>query len=240
MGPEIELNPTLDWVAIAKEYSIHKRIQIPNILTEQSAERLLLCLEKEVTWHFAFMSDSPNLISYTDIGNKTDLELREFRQQLSDISKKNTFQYNYDCYPLLQAYKEKWHPTLYINRWLEFVNSQVMLTVIRKLTDISDIVRGDGQATRYGPNQYLTRHTDDVPSEGRRVAYVMNLSKEWDPNWGGYLQFFTENGNLHEAYLPRFNSLSLFKVPQDHSVGVIAHFAKKYRYGLTGWFRAPQ
>jgi Rps23 Pro-64 3,4-dihydroxylase Tpa1-like proline 4-hydroxylase len=36
---------------------------------------------------------------------------------------------------------------------------------------------------------------------------------------------------------PRFNALHLFKVPQRHSVSLVAPFAGAPRLSITGWLR---
>jgi SM-20-related protein len=53
-------------------------------------------------------------------------------------------------------------------------------------------------------------------AEGWRVAYVLNLTREWQPQWGGYLLFHDEDGDVIAGYKPRFDALNLFAVPQAH------------------------
>lgn len=236
----IELNPSLNWAALATDYSRKNRLQIPNFLADESATRLFQCLEKEIEWHLAYRDGGPGLVSYKSLNGKSPEEFRQFQKRLAQVAAQAPFHYLYDCYPLLQAYKENWHPDLYINKWLEFVNTEEVLTAIRKLTSLNDITRADAQAARYGPNHYLTRHTDEEPSEGRLAAYVLNLTQGWDPNWGGYLQFFENGKNLTDGFMPEFNALNIFTVPQDHSVANISQFAQRFRYTLVGWFRAAE
>ncbi|HEX5536856.1 MAG TPA: 2OG-Fe(II) oxygenase family protein [Sphingobium sp.] len=40
--------------------------------------------------------------------------------------------------------------------------------------------------------------------------------------------------------MPRFNALSLFRVPQRHHVGCVAPFAPKPRISITGWLRTER
>ena len=237
---EIELNSQLNWDELAEEYKHKQRLQIPNLLTDSSAQRILQCLENEIEWHLAYYDGSARLLSYKELREKTPEQFSELQAYLKKVAGESVFHYMYDCYPLIRAYKENWQPDLILNRWLEFINGEMLLSAMRKLTGHTDITRADSQATRYGPNQYLTRHNDDVPSEARRVAYVYNLTNSWDPNWGGYLQFFDKGKNLNDGFFPEFNTLNVFSVPQDHSVGCISQFAKRYRYTMVGWLRAPE
>jgi Rps23 Pro-64 3,4-dihydroxylase Tpa1-like proline 4-hydroxylase len=74
--------------------------------------------------------------------------------------------------------------------------------------------------------------------EGWQVAYVMNFcAEEWRPDWGGYLLFYDEDGDVVAGFKPRFNALNLFRVPQKHSVTYVAPFAPIARFAITGWFR---
>jgi Rps23 Pro-64 3,4-dihydroxylase Tpa1-like proline 4-hydroxylase len=73
---------------------------------------------------------------------------------------------------------------------------------------------------------------------GRRAAYVLNLTPEWRPDWGGLLQFYDAMGNVSRAFTPGFNVLNIFRVPQPHSVSWVTPLAAAPRYAVTGWLRA--
>jgi Rps23 Pro-64 3,4-dihydroxylase Tpa1-like proline 4-hydroxylase len=99
-------------------------------------------------------------------------------------------------------------------------------------------VKGDAQATLYGPNHFLSMHDDSHMAEGWRVAYVMNFcGADWRPDWGGYLMFYDEHGDAVAGFRPRFNALNMFRVPQKHNVTYVPPFAPVARFAITGWFR---
>jgi Rps23 Pro-64 3,4-dihydroxylase Tpa1-like proline 4-hydroxylase len=66
---------------------------------------------------------------------------------------------------------------------------------------------------------------------------VINLSRNWQADWGGLLQFLDSDGEVVRTLMPRFNTISLFRVPADHLVSPVAPFATGARYAITGWFR---
>jgi Rps23 Pro-64 3,4-dihydroxylase Tpa1-like proline 4-hydroxylase len=69
---------------------------------------------------------------------------------------------------------------------------------------------------------------------------VLNLTiPDWKSEWGGFLNFFDEYGNIEAGFRPMFNSLNLFLVPQRHSVSYVAPFAPVGRYAITGWAMDP-
>ena len=83
----------------------------------------------------------------------------------------------------------------------------------------------------------LRRHHDRAEGSKRQAAYVFNLTETWRPEWGGLLMFHDDNRDVTRALVPRWNALNLFRVPQDHSVSLVAPFAPVSRLSVTGWFR---
>ena len=57
-------------------------------------------------------------------------------------------------------------------------------------------------------------------------------------DWGGLLLFHDGQDNVTRGYLPVFNSLNLFSVPQRHNVTWVTPLAAAPRYAVTGWLRA--
>jgi Rps23 Pro-64 3,4-dihydroxylase Tpa1-like proline 4-hydroxylase len=144
----------------------------------------------------------------------------------------------YAQYPMVRAYLEKWgeHPAL--DALLEHINDVPLLSLVREVTGMEQLVKGDAQATLYGPNHFLAMHDDSHMAEGWRVAYVMNFcAEDWRPDWGGYLMFYDEHGDAVGGFRPRFNALNMFRVPQKHNVTYVPPFAPVARFAITGWFR---
>ena len=119
-----------------------------------------------------------------------------------------------------------------------FLNSDSTLDWVREVTGYSEITEASAQATRYIPGQFLTRHNDLNADEQRRVAYVMSFTKDWHSDWGGLLQFHTDNGVPRDAWVPGFNTLSMFDVKHVHGVTYVTPFAAQPRLSVTGWFLA--
>ena len=148
---------------------------------------------------------------------------------------REAFQFVYDSYMLGKARAEGWDPDLPLHAVLDFFNSPDYLGFVRYLTGDDTITALNAQATRYRPGQFLTPHDDKHSGEGRRYAYVLNLSPRWKADWGGQLQFLDAEGNVIESLLPRWNTLSMFKVPQPHLVSLVSPWAGENRLAITGW-----
>ena len=130
--------------------------------------------------------------------------------------------------------------TLY--RWSERDGLSVFLEpsgdFIRDFTGDRELMMVGAQATRYLPGEFLRTHDDRHEQEARRFAYVLNLSRDWEADWGGLLHFVDDAGGVSASYVPNFNSLSLFKVPARHHVGLVAPWARQPRLAITGWWHA--
>jgi Rps23 Pro-64 3,4-dihydroxylase Tpa1-like proline 4-hydroxylase len=92
--------------------------------------------------------------------------------------------------------------------------------------------------SRYRAGNFLTLHNDRQDGAERLAAYVLGLTPEWRPEWGGLLLFHGPDGEVERGLIPRFNVLNLFAVPKAHSVSVVAPFAPAPRLSVAGWLRA--
>jgi SM-20-related protein len=119
--------------------------------------------------------------------------------------------------------------------WLASADARL---VWEELTGLKNIVHVVAFASRYDPGHFLLPHTDAVNGESRRYAFVINLSGRWRPEWGGQLQFLSDDGQIAESMLPIFNSLVVFEVPQLHQVSYIAPYALMPRLAISGWLHA--
>jgi len=151
---------------------------------------------------------------------------------------RDEFEFMYSSYPLMDERLKAANPDLFLYKWMDYVNSEAFLPFIRKVTGMDNLVRADGQGTWYRKGQFLTLHNDFDPSDdGKRVAYVLSFSRDWRPDWGGFLQFYDEDFNIEAGFMPRFNAISMFETPQNHSVTYVAPFCGNRRLAITGWFR---
>ncbi len=236
------LNPALDVTRLSQEFRHRRRIQIHDVLLPEAAERLYQCLQHEVPWGVAYIDGEQSVILTADkVAAFTPadwLNLNE-RVQARALEK---FQFIYNSYMMVTAYKEKRDPGLVLHEMLEFINASPFLELMRNVTGIPNIIKADAQATCYIPGHFLKRHNDHVADQYREIAYVINLTKGWQADWGGLLQFMDDDGRVTDTFFPAFNSLSLFQVPMWHHVSYVSPFATRARYAITGWgmSRPPQ
>ncbi len=221
-----------DLVGLSSLLIQDKHLVIEDFLTKEFSKRIGLCLEKEVDWGVACRIDKISK-TFLQANDFTDLDLEvqaKFKSQSHE-----EFQFLYNTYMMVTAYLDKRDPSHFLNRVLEWLNTKETLDFFRRLTQQKNIVKTTAQATRYLPGHFLTQHNDENIEEGRLYAYVLGLSKDWNPDWGGILNILDDKGNIVKSIAPKYNSLSLFKVPQNHFVSYVTPFAKRERLSITGW-----
>lgn len=234
---EIKLNENLDWEALGREFQVSKRIQIRDILKEECAERILQCLAQEVPWRFVYYDgENPVQLTVDELKAKSQPELQSIHDGILARARSG-YQYAYHTYPMVEGYLNKKDPGLYLHKVFEFINSEPYLDFIRTVTGVPEIRKGNAHAACYNPTQFLGRHNDYPPNEGWHAACVLNFTKGWKPDWGGFMQFYDNDFNIDLALMPRFNVLNMFVAPQEHSVSYVAPFAGTPRYTVTTFFQ---
>jgi Rps23 Pro-64 3,4-dihydroxylase Tpa1-like proline 4-hydroxylase len=232
------IDPGIDLEYWRGELARRSRVQVAGWLAPEAAEAAHACLAHEVRWNLAHRTaDGPQTVPHAALA-ALDAAGRDALLADAQALARHDYAFAYDCWHMVSAYKEGREPGLLLHRVLEVMNSPDYLGFARALTGEPRIRRASAQATRYRPGQFLKYHTDIDTREGRLYAYVINLSRRWEADWGGLLQFVDESGAVVDTFLPRFNSLSLFRVPQGHAVSLVAPWAGEERLAITGWFMA--
>lgn len=235
-----EVNPDLDRKSLARAFNEEGRVQIRNVLTPDTAHEVRKVLSRYTEWGVAWQAgqDGPHSLLPGRGGQPSQEENAEIGRKIISAVKGSDYAFIYGHFPILTAYQEKWNEGSPHDLLLEYINSEPFLDLVREVTSIPELVKGDAQATLYRPGHFLGVHSDSHVAEGWRVAYVLSMANEdWRPEWGGYLQFHNEEGDVVAGYRPRFNALNLLAVPQKHSVSYVPPFAPSERYAITGWFR---
>lgn len=237
------LNPDLNLEAATETYAKHQRVRIHHFFDAEKCQALDKCLKLEVPWGLASIENGQGRTRAMD--SLARMTQEDWRTYLASIQKsaREEFQYLYNTYMMVTAFKEGRDPELFLHRVFEFLNSEPLLQLVRNVTGDNDIRKADAQATRYLPGHFLKRHNDYfevTDNDSRRVAYVINMTENWEADWGGLLQFMDNNGRVEETWIPSYNSLNLFKVPTWHCVSCVAPYATRPRLSITGWFRTHE
>ena len=215
----------------------HGRVQIPGFLQEPSALRLHQCLREEVPWETAQRSDAV-LPDGQDRSPPPGSAEDEAALAATCLRAREGFEFYFDRYRMIDARRDGTDPQLVLHAVVDFLNSPQFLDFARQLTGDPAIRMVSAIGVRYRAGHFLRAHNDLANDENRAFAYVINLSRQWSPDWGGLLHFLDpEQRRVVDTFTPLWNSLSLFRVPQPHVVSLVAPWAGSARYSITGWFR---
>lgn len=240
MSNIIQLNPNLDIEKFSRIFQDVGRVHIPEVLTPESAQKLYEALKNDVPWQSNFNDGEKGYtLHQIQIDAMDDVQRHLLNTHINEKAKYD-FQYIFNAYSLSDAREQKLNQHLYINQYLDFVNSEEYLSFMRAVTGFKEASFSDSQCTQYRAGHFLSDHSDDVGGKNRLVAMVMNLTPNWRPDWGGILQFIDDDGHISQGITPSFNALNILKIPQKHSVSYVVPHAEGGRYAITGWLRKGQ
>ena len=120
----------------------------------------------------------------------------------------------------------------------QFLNSSEFINTLNEITGLQLIKLTTLFLSKYKTGNFLSPHSD---KGNGRLAFVINLTKFWKPQYGGLLHFMNnERTEIIDTFVPLFNTFLIFYVPETigipHFVSHIAPNVKFSRYSITGWF----
>ena len=218
-------------------YTSNGRLQVPDFLETECARTLYQELRANQTWYLTYNEGGENYESGAEQFNAlAPTQQQRFMTKLYGRAQEN-FQYIFKQYYITQAIKLGEQPGHPLHPVQDFVDGAGFLDWMRKLTARDDIKHSDCYASCYEAGHFLTEHNDIHDTQERIAAWVISMTPDWNPNWGGYLAFYDESGNIEAAFKPSFNTLNIFSIPQKHSVQLVAPFAGHARTSLLGWLQ---
>lgn len=222
---------------LAADYADRGFVRLADLLPDAAAADLTRELLASPDWRLVLNQDD----KLFELDRATQAGLGAERLAALDqaviAQARRGFQYRYETIRLPDGAAARAAIDTRLARLGEALSQEPFLSVIRALTGADDISFADVQATLYGPGHFLSSHTDDVPGKQRRAAYVLGLTPGWRIDWGGLLLLHNRADGA-TALVPRFNTVSIFRVPQPHSVSPVAPWAAQPRLSITGWLRA--
>lgn len=231
---EYRLSPDLDVKALRKAFAKAGRLQVRDILDPLSAQALAAALEAEQDWMRSVRLKSGSFSAPLRGREPVQAQHRQWIDEARVDSDDPAMQYMFDVRRLSAERAFGLDRGDALSAFFDFVNGPEFLAFGKAVTGLAPVAC-EAQATRYRPGDLLTIHSDRDSGTRRLAAWVFNLTREWRPEWGGLL-LFHDRDRMVEGIHPLFNSLSLFRVPMDHSVTQVSTFAPRDRMAVSGWF----
>jgi hypothetical protein len=238
-SPSPAIAPQHDPRRLRAVFERHGRLHLPGFFRAKDAERIGRRLSGPVPW----------IRSVNVRGKSYDIALDAFETMPADRARqlaeavaeggRSGFQYQFDAWrlsDLMEAGGSVPPPLEPLAEVYRFLNGPAFLRFVAELAGVEPDFC-DAQATRYTAGHFLTAHDDAVDGKNRLLAYVLNFTPAWRPDWGGLLLFHDADGHVAEGYTPGFNALNIFRVGQAHAVSQVASFVTAPRLAITGWVR---
>jgi SM-20-related protein len=233
---EFALHPALDLDAARATFARERRVQLSPFLTDDSAAALAEHLAARDDWTLVVNAGAKTF--EIDRAGQAALspEQRAGLDQRIEAVARDGFQFRFESIRVPDEDEARVAADTPLAALARFLSTRTTRDALRHVTGFEAIDFADAQATRYDAEHFLTGHDDDVDGKHRHAAYVLGMSPHWRIEWGGLLLF--HDGAEVRGWAPRFNTLSLFAVPQLHSVSLVAPFAGAPRLSVTGWLRS--
>ncbi len=229
------LNSRHDPDTFATFYAQHGRVRIFDFLEVAGARDLHGALVSRPDWRQLFIGEEG--IVQLDESSRQSLSAADasaLDRQIHERARLG-FQYRYEGLRVPRSGEGRDENPLQL--FADLMASQAMVSFLSHVVGQGDLHFGEGQATAYGPGDFLTCHDDAVSGRDRVAAFVLGMTPRWRPEWGGLLLFHEADDGRVDGLVPRFNTLDLFAVPQRHSVSYVSPSAAGRRLSLTGWLR---
>jgi SM-20-related protein len=232
------LNPDIDIDLAEAAFAFQKRVHIGSVFKNGCATTIQNCLMHDTPWGFAWWdSEATQTMCKQETDTLTHAIADRIARDVQERAKSGGFCFAFHCHPMLPSieHQERWMTPPLLDDLLAYINGPEVLKLVRDITNYSGICRADAHATHFAPNQFFgSQHVS--PSKPRRIAYMMNFTQDWHEDWGGYLQFYSPQGDILQGYKPHFNSLSLCDASLPHGISVVPSHAPYGHIAIRGHF----
>lgn len=213
-----------------KEFLLKKKLKINNFLNNTFAENIFKYAYLDKNWMLATGIDKNKFEKLANLQNDkiNTLQIKNVNTAFSND------QFSYIFYRTMNGAKMSFfeyslRQTLSSKNFIDKLN-QITGLGLTKLTTLF--------LSKYKAGNFLSPHTD---RGNGKLAFVINLSKYWKPQYGGILHFMNEDRTeILESVVPSFNTFFIFEIPVDkgisHFVSHVNPSVKHNRFAITGWF----
>ncbi len=225
-----------EMIELKNEFEKNKKLIIHHIFKEDEIEKLYRFLTRLLPqyWVCATCVKKDRLeLPLTDKRNAARIKM------VNEAFGRNEFSFYF--YRTFNANPLQYSPIEYELR--NYMSSQIFIDFLNKVTQLNLTKLNTLFVSKYTANCFLSTHND---AGNGRVAFVLHLTKDWKPQYGGHLHFLDNSRTkIIETFTPTFNSLMIFEVPEKtetfeggipHFVGHVAQNVQIPRISITGWY----
>ncbi len=211
-------------------FRITGKIKINNIFTDKYADILYKNIIMEKGWNLA--SGIQN-VKYEKKWITANQKVNQ--QQIQEVNK--AFGQDKFSYHFFRAMNNI-NPSMIEFALRQFIQGEEFIGFINSITGLNLTKCNTCFLSKYATGDFLSPHSD---KGNGKCAFVIQMTQGWKPQYGGVLHFMNEDRTqIVESFVPDFNSLTLFYVPDPngipHFISHVAPNVTQSRYAITGWF----
>ena len=217
-----------------KKFNNCGRVTIPNIFVSKYAEILYRGIKKLPNRNWYQMCGIRNTVYQKRLIGINDKNNKDNIKEANKTFAKNEFAFNFH-----RTFENRYKEISYLEYSIrKILSSPQFINTIREITGIEITILKQLFLSRYRSGHFLSTHSD---VGNGTLAFVINITKNWKPEYGGILHFLSEDRKvIIDSIVPIFNNMSLFFVkPVDGTPHYVSHVVPgiaETRYALTGWY----
>lgn len=217
-------------IQLKKDFENHKKIIIPNIFKIEEIEKIHRFIYRLLPQYWVCATCVKK--------DRLELPLSDKRNALRIKMVNEAFgrnEFSFYFYRTFNANPLQYSPIEYEVR--NYMSSQVFIDFLNNITNMGLTKLNTLFVSKYTSNCFLSTHND---SGNGRIAFVLHLTKDWKPQYGGNLNFLNEERTkIIETFTSQFNTLMIFEVPEEGVPHFVSHVAPNVtipRISITGWY----
>ena len=168
------------------------------------------------------------------------LDEKNAKKILEEIKKEDFYTEEHDLYKFDRTVDLRNSDNQYLLSFREYLLSEEFISIIEKITNVQ-VKRGkiELHSLKLFDTDYLLCHDDQV--QDRKIAFILNLSSNWEDKYGGNLELFDSSSDnkptkVVKKIVPQFNQFNIFKVtPRSyHQISEVE--GEHERISISGWY----
>jgi Rps23 Pro-64 3,4-dihydroxylase Tpa1-like proline 4-hydroxylase len=233
------INPNLDISTYAEEFKKNRVVVIKDFLKKEEIERLYKWFSEEMPSNWWDVSSFPSIdhdsVNFVRNEEENSEEIKKNYSYVLSKFGEGKFSYNF-FRTRDNHYEDCTCGECNLRKWLV---SEENLGFINQITDEKYTGSDEVFAACYTAGDFLSPHVD---SPNGTLGFVLHMTKNWLPEYGGLLHFMDDERRVVERIeVPEYNSLTLFYLPENkgkwHFVSPVSPGTPEIRLTYTGWFK---
>lgn len=234
----IKINPKLKPEALKQDFQTTGRLHIHDFLEPKDADTLHDLVAGCKLFKFKYNDgDKEVWVDPLELKSMPDPQMQDMVNKVFNSAMARNFQYTYYACPLSKETLKANQALSPFKEVVAFLGGKDLKAFIKALGG-GDYKNASAEAIWHKTDSFQTTGDGQRKGENRLFGFSLDLSRDWDADWGGNRFFRGKKGEVEEVYPSAFNSLTLFKVPTRQSLATVTGYSKGLLLSISGWFLA--